>query len=170
VTVPGYELTEVEPGAARAARLDVEDFHARYCHTLDLGDLEDWPAYFTDDCLYVVIARENQEAGMPVGLVYCEGRGMIRDRAYAVKHTQMFAPRYLQHFVSNVLVCRADASEIRAISSYMLLQTLVESPTTLHQSGRYFDTFVRRDGRMLIKERRCVYDTTLIANDLVYPV
>lgn len=52
----------------------------------------------------------------------------------------------------------------------LLLQTLVDGPTTVHQSGRYFDTFVRRGDRLLIQERQCVYDTLLIANDLVYPV
>ena len=29
---------------------------------------------------------------------------------------------------------------------------------------------VRENGRLLIRERQCVYDTVLIANDLVYPV
>ena len=38
------------------------------------------------------------------------------------------------------------------------------------QAGRYYDTFVREKGRLLIRERQCVYDTVLIANDLVYPV
>jgi len=170
VKIPGYEPRAVEAQAARAARLDIEDFHADYCDLLDLGDLERWPEYFTDDCLYLVTARENAEAGLPVGLIYAEGRGMIRDRAFAVKHTQMFAPRYLQHFVSNVRVLAIEGDEVRAQSNYQLLQTLVEGPTTLLQSGRYYDTFRRVGGRLLIRERRCIYETTLIANDVVYPI
>lgn len=168
--IPGYERATVDPRVAREARFDIEDFHSVYCDLLDLGDLERWPEFFTEDCLYVVTARENAEAGMPVGLIYAEGRAMIRDRAFAVKHTQMFAPRYLQHFVSNVMVLSVHDGQIRAQSNYQLLQTLVEGPTTLLQSGRYYDTFVRHNGALLIKERRCIYDTTLIANDLVLPV
>ena len=95
---------------------------------------------------------------------------MIRDRAFAIKHTQMFAPRYMQHFVSNVRVISASATSIRAQSNYLLLQTLVDGPTTVHQAGRYYDSFVRDGARLLLKERQCVYDTLLIANDLVYPV
>jgi anthranilate 1,2-dioxygenase small subunit len=170
VKIPGYELQKLETGAARAARADIEDFHRLYCYTLDLGDLEQWPDFFTDDTFYVVTARENVEAGLPVGLIYSEGKAMIRDRAYAVKHTQMFAPRYLQHFVPDVLVVSVTRDEYRSISSYMVLQTLVEGPTTILQSGRYYDTFQRAGDRLLIKERRCVYDTTLIANDIVYPI
>lgn len=168
--VTGYEQSGVDRHAARAARLEVEEFHSDYCNQLDIGDLELWPDYFVEDCLYIVTARENIEAGYRVGLVYAEGRAMIRDRAFAVKHTQMFAPRFLQHFVSNVSILRLEGDQIRARSNYLLLQTLVEGPTTIQQSGRYFDTFVRIGGRLLIKERQCVYDTTLIANDLVYPI
>jgi anthranilate 1,2-dioxygenase small subunit len=170
----GFELERTELRQARELRSEIEDFHNAYIDIVDGGDLERWIDFFADDCLYEVIARENTEQGLPVGLVYCEGRSMIRDRAYAVKHTQMFAPRYVQHFVSNVMVrsirATTQGEEIRATSNYMLLQTLVESPTTIHQSGRYYDLFVRREGRLLLKARHCVYDTTLIANDLVYPV
>ena len=168
--IAGYEPQKVDARLAREARWDVEEFHTAYCELLDLGNIEQWADFFAEDCLYIITARENAEANLPVGLVYAEGRDMIRDRAFAVRHTQMFAPRYLQHFVSNVLILAVTADEIRAQSNYQLLQTLVEGPTTLLQAGRYYDTFSRENGRLLIKERRCIYDTTLIANDLVLPV
>jgi 3-phenylpropionate/cinnamic acid dioxygenase small subunit len=87
----------------------------------------------------------------------------------------MYAPRTLQHFVTNVRVLEVKAgpgatATIRAQSNYLLLQTLVDGPTTIQQSGRYYDTFVRANGRLLLKERQCIYDTVLIANDLVLPV
>ncbi len=66
--------------------------------------------------------------------------------------------------------CEATGDAIKAQSNYLLLQTLVDGPTTIQQSGRYYDTFVRANGRLLLKERQCIYDTVLIANDLVLPV
>ncbi len=98
---------------------------------------------------------------------------MIRDRAFAIKHTQMYAPRTLQHFVTNVRVLEVKpgaGGTVKAQSNYLLLQTLVDGPTTIQQAGRYYDTFVRANGRLLLKERQCIYDTVLIANDLVLPV
>jgi 3-phenylpropionate/cinnamic acid dioxygenase small subunit len=162
----------------RELRLEIEEFHTEYCNMLDAGQLDRWVDYFAEDALYRITARENADAGLRVGLVYAEGRGMIRDRAFAILHTQMFAPRSMQHFTSNVRVIAVEGSgggmQVKAQSNYLLLQTLVDGPTTIHQSGRYFDTFVREgaraDGRLLIRERQCVYDTVLIANDLVYPV
>jgi anthranilate 1,2-dioxygenase small subunit len=72
--------------------------------------------------------------------------------------------------VSNVRVLEATGDVARAQSNYLLLQTLMEGPTTIQQAGRYYDTFVRRDGRLLLRDRQCIYDTLIIPNDLVYPV
>jgi 3-phenylpropionate/cinnamic acid dioxygenase small subunit len=167
---PGYDMAPADARETREVRLEIEEFHAEYCWTLDCGDVERWPEYFTDDAVYRITARENADAGLPVGLVYADSKAMIRDRAFAIKHTQMYAPRTLQHFVSNVRVLQATAGWIKAQSNYLLLQTLVDGPTTIQQSGRYYDTFVRAGGKLKLKERQCIYDTVLIANDLVLPV
>jgi anthranilate 1,2-dioxygenase small subunit len=166
---PGYDMAPPDPRETREERMAIEEFHAQYCWTLDCGDVERWPDYFTDDAVYRITARENADAGLPVGLVYADSKAMIRDRAFAIKHTQMYAPRTLQHFVTNVRVLQAG-KEIKAQSNYLLLQTLVDGPTTIQQSGRYYDSFVRANGRLLLKERQCIYDSVLIANDLVLPV
>jgi 3-phenylpropionate/cinnamic acid dioxygenase small subunit len=168
--LPGFETTLVARDLARAARLDVEEFHTDYCAVLDAGRIEDWPQFFTDDAIYRVTGRENADAGMPVGLVYCEGMGMLRDRAFAIAKTAMFAPRYLLHYVANTRILGIDNGIISAQSNYLVLQTLVDEKTTIHQAGRYFDRFLRTGGRLLIKERHCVYDTLLIDNSLVLPV
>jgi len=167
---PGYDMPPPDARETREQRLEIEEFHADYCWTLDCGDVERWPEYFTDDAVYRITARENADAGLPVGLVYADSKAMIRDRAFAIKHTQMYAPRTLQHLVTNVRVLQVEGDAIKAQSNYLLLQTLVDGPTTIQQSGRYYDTFVRKGARLLLKERQCIYDTVLIANDLVLPV
>jgi 3-phenylpropionate/cinnamic acid dioxygenase small subunit len=156
--------------AAREARLDIEEFHAAYCACLDDGRIADWPGFFTEDALYRVTARENWDADLEAGLVYCEGRGMLEDRALAIAKTEMFAPRYLRHCVTNVMVLDLAHGIVMAQANYLLLQTLVDERTTLHQAGRYFDRFVRADGGLLLRERHCVYDTLIIDNSLVLPV
>ena len=166
---PGFDGPAADPRTVRELRLEVEEFHAAYCWTLDSGALDAWADYFTEDAVYRITARENTDGGLPVGLVYADSKAMLRDRAFAIQHTQMYAPRYLQHFVSNVRIVEAGPV-IKAQANYLLLQTLVDGPTTIHQAGRYYDSFVRHDGRLLIKERQCVYDTVLIANDVVMPV
>ncbi|MDM0107621.1 aromatic-ring-hydroxylating dioxygenase subunit beta [Variovorax sp. J22R24] len=156
---------------ARELRLAVEEFNADYCAVLDTGSVEDWPEFFTEDGIYRVTARENAELRMPVGLVYAHGRNMMHDRAVAIARTQMFAPRYNLHLVTNTRVtAESEAGEIQAQANFVLLQTLVEGPSTVHMAGSYYDTFVQVDGRLLLKERQAIYDSTIIANDVVYPL
>jgi anthranilate 1,2-dioxygenase small subunit len=153
-------------------RLDVDDFNARYCSALDEMRLSDWAEMFVEDGFYVVISRENHDRDRPVGLIYCEGRSMIRDRAFALEKTSMFAPRYLRHYVTNLQVePSSDGNEIRAKANYAVMQVLFDRPdATIHQIGRYEDVFCRVDGALKLKSRRCIYDSLLVPNALCIPV
>jgi anthranilate 1,2-dioxygenase small subunit len=159
------------PADLRELRLEIEEFNAEYAAVLDAGRVQDWPQFFTEDAVYRITGRENADAGLPVGLVYCEGIGMIRDRALAISRTTMFAPRYLLHQVTNTRVLgREPSGEISAEANYALFETLVDEKTTLQQVGRYHDRFLRRDGRLKLKARHCVYDSLIIDTALIYPV
>ncbi|MBM3598272.1 MAG: ring-hydroxylating dioxygenase subunit beta [Alphaproteobacteria bacterium] len=159
------------PASVRELRLEIEEFNTEYIAVLDACRVEEWPRFFTDDAFYIITGRENDDANLRVGLVYCEGIGMMRDRALAIAKSMMFAPRYLQHHVNNVRILSvAGDGTIAAQANYVLYQTLVDEKTTIQQVGRYYDRFVRRDGRLLLKERRCVYDSLIIDTAVIYPV
>ena len=154
-----------------ALRPLIEDFNARYAYTLDRGNLEDWPGYFAEHGRYRITARENALAGLPIGLIYCDGHGMLNDRVRAILQTTTFAPRYLSHMLSGVFVKGVDAEGvIHAITNYMVLQTLVEGETRILQSGEYVDQFVRHGESLLLKDRLCVYDSIMVPNSIIYPV
>ena len=150
----------------------MENFNAAYAAALDEQRLTDWVEMFTDDAFYVVISRENVDGGMPVGLIYCENKGMIYDRAFALEKTAMFAPRYLRHLIGNLLILGEEQDgKIRARSNYVLMQVLYDRPDAkLHQVGVYHDVFRRVDGALKLAERRCIYDSLLIDNALCLPV
>jgi anthranilate 1,2-dioxygenase small subunit len=133
-----YGAASATPARIAELREIVTQFNTEYCAVLDRGNLELWPEFFTEDALYRVTSRENAELGLPVGLVYCEGRAMMHDRAVQ--------------------------------TPFLLIQTLVEGPSTLHLAGCYHDRFVQVDGRWLLAERQVIHDTNILANDLVYPV
>jgi anthranilate 1,2-dioxygenase small subunit len=167
---PNVIRTTTDRTALREARFEVEEFHYEYAAVLDRGEIERWPDFFTDDAHYEVIARDNAEASLPLGLIYCEGKGMLRDRAYAIRHTEMYAPRYLQLRVSNTRVLSIDGPRITAEASYLLMETLVDELTRVQQVGKYYDVFERRGEGLLIVSRRCIYDTVVIDNCMVFPV
>ena len=167
--VPG----DNRPSAAalRALRLEIDEFNTEYAHVLDDGGLETWPDLFTDDGLYRITSRENADDDLPIGLIYCDGRGMLLDRVRAVLQTTMHEPRYLRHFNSNVRVDGiGDDGAIASSSNYLVVETLMEGGTEIFQSGRYQDTFERVDGALKLRARHCIYDTLLITTALIYLV
>jgi len=152
-------------------RAEIENFNAHYSATLDRQDLMAWVECFTEDAFYVVTSRENFDRNMPVGLIYCEGRGMIHDRAFALLKTAMFGPRYLRHLVGNLRVEPKPDGTIAAFASYIVFEVLSDRPEAhLHQVGEYRDVFSRIDGALKLKERRCVYDNLLVPTALCIPV
>lgn len=151
---------------------EVEMFNSRYALSLDDQRLSDWIEMFTADAFYIVTSRENHDRDLPVGLIYCENKGMIQDRAFALKETSMYAPRYLRHFISNLIVSdETEGGTIKATSNYLLLQVLFDRPdATVHQIGVYYDIFRRVDGALKLARRCCVYDSLLVPNALCLPV
>jgi anthranilate 1,2-dioxygenase small subunit len=151
---------------------EIESFNARYAQALDEQRLSDWTEMFTDDALYVILSRENYDRGLPVGLIYCENKRMIHDRAFALMETSMFAPRYLRHIIANQVVASVESNgTIKSRANYVVLQVLFDRPdATLHQVGVYYDMFRRVGGELKLAERRCVYDNLLVPNALCLPV
>jgi len=46
-------------------KLEIADLLDRYIATIDDDRLEEWPGFFTESCLYEIIPKENEEAGLP---------------------------------------------------------------------------------------------------------
>lgn len=166
-----YKPSRLDRDTAQKLLVEIQAFNAEYCAILDAGLVEKWPDFFCEDGLYRVTAHENTDLNLPVGLIYAEGRDMMHDRAIAIARTQMYAPRYMLHIISNTRVIdQTPDGEIEAQANFLLMQTLVEGPTTIHLAGRYYDRYKRQDGQLLLKERQAVYDASILANDLIFPV
>jgi 3-phenylpropionate/cinnamic acid dioxygenase small subunit len=153
-----------------ALRIEIDELYADYAHVLDDGDLERWPEFFLEDCLYEIVSRENHERGLPLALMRCESKAMLRDRLVTIRETQMFAPRSLRHLVSGFRIGNPSEERIQVVANYAVLQTLVDDDTRILSAGRYIDLLVR-DGDMLkFRSRTCVYDTVLVPNSIIYPL
>jgi anthranilate 1,2-dioxygenase small subunit len=165
-------MTEATKLEAMLLHHEVDQFNAAYALALDEQRLADWVEMFTDDAFYVVISRENADKGMPVGLIYCDSKAMIHDRAFATEKTAMFAPRYLRHIVGNLQILGEDGhGGIRARANYVVMQVLYDRPEAkIHQVGVYHDVFRRVGSALKLAERRCVYDNLLVDNALCLPV
>lgn len=150
---------------------ELEDLYARYAEALDDGPLEDWPACFTEQCLYLIIPRENYQRGLPLAIMRCESRDMLHDRVTAVRETMMYEPRYLRHHVTNLRVIQAGSDEVEAVANFSVIEVLPEELPRILMAGRYRDRLRREaDGAWRFSERLCIFDSTLVPNSIIYPV
>ena len=95
-------------------RAAVEDLYARYAKCLDDASFDQWPGFFTEQCVYKVQARENFDRGLPLALIALESRGMMKDRVYGVTQTIYHGPYYMRHVIGAARVMAADRDTVNA--------------------------------------------------------
>jgi 3-phenylpropionate/cinnamic acid dioxygenase small subunit len=159
--------------AAERSQLFYElyDLYARYGQALDDGPLEEWPAFFSAECMYQIVPRDNYDAGLPVAIMRCESRAMLEDRVRAVHETMMYEPRYLRHHTSDIRITDMSAQQVTVRANYSVIEVLPDELPRVFMCGRYLDTLERgASGSWLFVEKLCVFDSVLVPNSIVFPV
>lgn len=64
--------------------------------------------------MYLIIPRDNFEQNLPLTIMRCGSRGMLKYRVTAIQDTMMYEPRYLRHLVMNIRIEAGAADEIEA--------------------------------------------------------
>ena len=148
-------------------------FYQRYAETLDSGDLNDWPEFFTDPCLYRIQSRENFDKGLPLATLFFESKGMLKDRVYCIRETLYFEPYLQRHLVGVPVVTAVDGAAVHAQASYAVFRTKPDAITHIYNVGRYQDQLIRSPEApfgWLLQSRTCVFDSDLILNSMIYPI
>jgi len=151
-------------------RRRIEDFIHDCAHCIDDDRLEDWPGFFTADGCYRVITRENHDLGLPVSLIYCAGKGMLRDRISAMRTANVFEPHTYCHVVGAASVLESTGAEHRVRANFTVTRTLSDGAMSVFACGKYLDRVVDDGGRLTLAERVVVLDSRRIDTLLVIPL
>jgi anthranilate 1,2-dioxygenase small subunit len=150
-------------------QLAVERLHARYAHALDADQLEDWPNFFTENGIYRIATAENEARGLPLPILYAEGRAMLRDRVQSLRHANIYEPQRYRHIVSSVLVKAIDRSRVSSESNFLVIRIMENGETLLFASGRYVDRIVF-SGEPQYEERVVICDSRRFDTLLAIPL
>lgn len=153
-----------------AVLLEVAQLHAEYAAVVDAAEWDRWPELFVENGCYRVIPRENHERGFPLCTLELLSRGMMRDRAYGIRETLYHDPYYQRHVVGLPRILSVRGDEIECEANYAVFRTKLSEFSTVFNVGRYLDVIVRTAEGLKFKSRRCVYDSEMIPNALIYPV
>jgi 3-phenylpropionate/cinnamic acid dioxygenase small subunit len=156
--------------ASPELRARLSDLYGAHDEALAEGRYEDWPGFFTDACIYKITSRENYEAGLPIGLVYAESRGMLADRVAALRNTTLYAPRLMRNLTSGIVLHAIEPDGMGLSASFAVFQTMLNEATTVFLCGRYYDRVVDDAGTLRFAERICVADSTLVPTSLIFPI
>jgi len=150
--------------------LELSELQARYVSTLDSLQLEAWTEFFTEDCRYEIIPKENVDAGLPAPVVYCRNRKMLRDRVLSLRHANIYEVHSYRHMTSGMQIRVIDADTVETESSYVVVQTLQDGESFVYQAGRYLDVVVRTPDGWRYQSKRVIYDTSRVATLLATPI
>ena len=151
-------------------RFAIHDLYADYVRCVDDTRYEEWPDFFTDDCLYRIVSRENYDAGLPMSSLALESKAMLKDRVYGVTRTIFHAPYLQRHIVGLPRITGESSAGISVEANYLVIRTKLDAFSEVFNAGRYIDTVVSEDGRLKFRKRICVFDSELVPNSLVYPI
>ena len=165
-----------------ALQLELERLYSDYASAIDELRLEDWCELFTDECFYAIVPRDNFDRGLPLAIMRCESKAMLRDRVRAIRETMMYEPRYVRHQITNVRVQHwgsdwaSHAPMLNAPmwdtqANYVVFEVLADELPKILSVGRSIDRIERcADGALRFREKRVVYDSVLVPNSIIYPL
>jgi anthranilate 1,2-dioxygenase small subunit len=149
---------------------EIFQLQERYCAALDNDRLEEWTSLFTEDCLYEIVPKENVDAGLPIGVIYCDNQGMLRDRVKSLRHASIYEAHTNRHMTSGLLIKVISDTEVECDSNYVVIQTRTNGESFVYQAGRYADRIVLTENGWRYRQRRVVYDTSRVQTLLASPI
>jgi salicylate 5-hydroxylase small subunit len=144
--------------------------YADYAAIVDAADWDAWCELFTEDGVYRLVPRENFERGLPLATLSFESKGMLKDRAHAIRETLFHDPYYQRHIVGAPRVLRVDGDTIHSDANYAVFRTKLSQLTTVFNVGRYLDEIVATPQGLKFASRLAIYDSELIPNSIIYPI
>ena len=159
---------DFEKVAAAAARIAYAQ--AQYVHTLDDGDIGQWPDFFVDDCFYKVTSADNYAQNHTEGLIWLTGKAMLHDRILSLREANVYERHSYRHMVSQPLVTGVEGEEVTSETSFLVARITREGPTMLFATGRYVDQWRIADGKALIARRIVVLDSGHVDTLLGFPL
>jgi salicylate 5-hydroxylase small subunit len=150
--------------------LALTQLYANYAKAVDSGDWDLWPEFFTEECSYKLVPRENHERGFPLATLMFESKGMLKDRAYGIRETLFHDPYYQRHVVGTPIIHKADGQRFESEANYAVFRTKLSQESTVFNTGRYIDVVVRTPEGLKFESRHCIYDSEMIPNSIIYPI
>src|SRR5262245_25151862 len=141
-----------------------------YARCIDNDDLEAWPDFFEDKCVYKITTADNHRQGLEAALVFANSRAMLVDRITSLREANIYERHSYRHILGQPWILSEDAATARSESSFLVVRIMRAGTTDVYATGLYLDTY--RLGAPLPKlvERLVVCDSSRFDTLLALPL
>jgi len=146
----------------------VAALNSAYAACVDADRLEDWPAFFSEQCLYKVTTAENHKLGYAAGIIYADSRAMLTDRVSALREANIYERQRYRHILGMPLLHASRDGLIAAETPFLVVRIMRDGQMDLFATGAYLDKLAAAaNGSLHYVERVVVCDSqrfdTLVA-------
>jgi 3-phenylpropionate/cinnamic acid dioxygenase small subunit len=154
-----------------AVLFEIATLNARCAAVLDTDLLEQWPAFFHEQCLYKVTTADNHAKGYQAGIIYADTQAMLIDRVSALREANIYERQRYRHILGLPLITTQVDGSVTAETSFLVVRTMREGQMDVFVVGVYLDR-LRRDaaGAWRYAERIVVCDSQRFDTLLAIPL
>jgi 3-phenylpropionate/cinnamic acid dioxygenase small subunit len=155
----------------RTLEQSIHDLLNDYADCLNSDQLAHWPELFLENGKYLILPRENLEAGVDGGYwMYYTSQAMMRDRVTAIQHIIKYNKYYYRHLISNIKIKKNSDDEFGVRSNFLVTLFSYEGKFDTIISGEYRDTVLLSEGALKFKEKLVIPDTFHTPSSIVKPL
>ena len=151
-----------------AILFEVSALNAANAAALDADRLEEWPDFFTEQCLYKITSAENRRRGYEAGIVYADSRAMLADRVLALRQANIYERQAYRHIIGLPVLEHREG--IVAQTPFTVVRTMRDGRMDLFVAGVYADRVVADGDALKFAERVVVCDSSRFDTLLAIPL
>ena len=141
-----------------------------YARCIDDGNLEAWPDFFEENCIYKITTADNHAQGLEAGVIFANSKGMLRDRVASLREANIYERHVYRHFLGQPWIVSEDANEAKSETSFFVARIMRDGTTDVYATGRYIDVYKLNGGTPKLRERIVVCDSSRFDTLLALPL
>ncbi|MBM3527638.1 MAG: aromatic-ring-hydroxylating dioxygenase subunit beta [Alphaproteobacteria bacterium] len=143
---------------------------AAYIRCIDGNELERWPEFFADECLYKVTSAENHRAGLESAIIYADTRDMLTDRVLSLRQANVYEKQSYRHILGLPSILKNGGGEAECETPFLVVRIMHDGQSDLFASGVYLDTYRLDGGDLKLARRIAVCDSSRVDTLMALPL
>src|SRR6476469_5331667 len=143
---------------------------AAYIRCIDNNELEAWPEFFLERCLYVVTTAENHKLGYQSGIIYADTKGMLIDRIAALRQANVYEKQSYRHILGLPYIVGNGGDEAESETPFLVGRIMHDGQSDIFATGLYLDTYRAAGDALKFAKRLVVCDSSRIDTLMALPL